>query len=80
MAMGESAVVGALDFKQWYHLLGLQPLCYSKNFFGFHKHTTMLKLHFRLLVDIMKFNLKSVTLPIWQRNHFNHRGSIRRKL
>ena len=80
IAMGESAVGGALDLEKWCHLLGLQPLCFSKVFFGFHKHPVMLKLHFLLLMDIVKFNLNSVTLPIWQRNHFNCREGVSRKL
>jgi len=80
IAMGESAVGGALELEKWCHLLGLQPLCFSEIFFGFHKHPVMLKLHFLLLMDIVKFNPNSVTLPIWQRNHFNYRGSVSRIL
>lgn len=45
---------------------------------GFHKHLAMLKLHFLSLMDIVKLRLNSVTLPIWQRNHFNCR-SVSRK-
>lgn len=47
IAMGESAVGGALALEKWCHLLGLQPLCFSNIFFfffvGFHKHPAMLK-------------------------------------
>lgn len=32
IAMGESAVGGALDLEKWCHLLGSQPLCFSEIF------------------------------------------------
>lgn len=80
IAMGESAVGGALDLEKWCHLLGSQPLCFSEIFSRFSKHPTLSKLHFLLLMDIVKFNPNSVTLPIWQRNRFNYRGSVSRKL
>lgn len=76
----ESSVGGALGLGKWCHLLGLQPLHFSTISSGFHKHPTMSKLHFVLLMDIVKLNLNSVPLPIWQRNHFNCRGSVSRKL
>lgn len=68
MAGGDSAVGGALDCQEWCHLFSLQPLHLTKNSFGFHQHPQMLKLHILLLMDIVIFNVNSVTLPIWQRN------------
>lgn len=80
MAGGDSAVGGALDFQEWCHLFSLQPLHLTRSFFGFHQHPQMLKLHMSLLMDITIFNGKCVTLPVWQRNHFNYWGGVSRKL
>lgn len=70
-----------LGFRKVVSPVGLAAAVFQKDIFVcFHKHPVMLKLHFLLLMDVVKFNLNSVTLPIWQRNHFNYRRSVNRKL
>lgn len=74
MAMpgGDSAVGGALDCQEWCDLFSLQPLHLPKNSFGFHQHPQMLKLCMFVLMDMVIFNVNSVSLPVWQRSHFNY--------
>lgn len=69
-----------LGFRKVVSPVRLAATMFQWDFSGFHKHPTLSKLHFLLLMDIVKFNPNSVTLPIWQRNCFNYRGSVSRKL